>query len=110
MAIQIQVKLDTTANPPVTLIPNHQAVNRGNQSIEWTPFANETFTFVSLTFTTTPNPFSTPTVSNSQISVTDNNSSTADYPYVIVVSSGGVQYSTAPGLTADNSTPVIKNN
>ena len=33
MAVQIQVKLDTTANPPVTMVPETVSVNRGNSQI-----------------------------------------------------------------------------
>ena len=99
MAIQIQVKLDTNANPPVTTVPNSLPVNRGNNQIEWTPFANETFTFVSLTGLPTP-PFSGLTVNSSSITVNDDNTAAGNYPYTITVSYGGTTYS-SQGLFAD---------
>lgn len=54
MATHIQVKLDPTAVPPVTVIPPKATINRGNQTLEWTPFANQTFTFISLTIMPPP--------------------------------------------------------
>jgi len=115
MAIQIQVKLDPTATPPVTLIPKNQAVNRGNESIEWTPFASESFTFKSLTGLPNP-PFSNLSVTNSMVTVTDNNTGAGDYPYTIVVTLNGTDYSSAeqfrrhpvPGPSGTD--PTIKNN
>ena len=125
MAIQIQVKLDTSANPPVTMIPNQPSVNRGNNTIEWTPFAHESFTFVSLTGLSANPPFSGLTVTGSQITVQDDNTATADYPYTITVSYGGQTYSSDSSIRADSpsggrakaqaalggsNSPTIKNN
>ena len=39
--MEIQVKLDPNANPPVTVLPVHQSVNHGNQTLIWVPFAND---------------------------------------------------------------------
>lgn len=58
----VQVKLNTSANPPVTVQPPVHSVNKGNQTITWVPFANQNFTFVSLGFANNPSCFSTPTV------------------------------------------------
>lgn len=111
MATQIQVKLDTTATPPVTLIPEHPSVNRGNSTIEWTPFANQSFTFTSLTFTTPGNPFSNISVTNGEVTAQDNNQGPGDYPYVVVVTSGGTQYSSASGgIGGTGGGATIKNN
>lgn len=110
--MEIQVKLDTSANPPVTLVPTHQSVNNGNQSLIWVPFAQENFTFVSLTGLPNP-PFTNLTVTDSQITVTDNNQNNGPevvYPYTIVVSSNGTQYSSAKaGPAAGSGDPTINN-
>ena len=125
MATQIQVKLDTSANPPVTTIPQHASINRGNNEITWTPFAQQSFTFVSLTGLPTP-PFSGLSVSSSQITVQDDNTATGDFPYTITVSYNGMNYSsdssvhsarqsgntttTAKAALGGASSPTIKNN
>lgn len=106
----IQVSLDTSANPPVTCNPKTTSVNQGNQTINWTQAQNQSFTFTSLTFANNPTCFGTPVVSNTGISVTDNNTAAGDYPYTIVVTSGGIEYSTAKsGPTAGGSDPTIQN-
>ena len=116
MATHIQVKLDPTAVPPVTVIPPRATINRGNQTLEWTPFANQTFMFTSLTIMPQSNPFSAPVITNppvgaSKISVTDNNQATGDYTYVIVVNLNNVSYcSAAASISAGGNTPVIHNN
>ncbi|HET7556799.1 MAG TPA: hypothetical protein VFK08_01845 [Rhodanobacteraceae bacterium] len=108
----VQVSLDTTANPPVTVNPRVHDVNQGNQTIKWERASNQTFTFSSLTGLPTP-PFGTPTVSDSEITVTDNNTSAAAYGYTIVVTYGGQQYGTAPSRPnpreQNNNGPVINN-
>ncbi|HEY2397240.1 MAG TPA: hypothetical protein VGH81_14860 [Rudaea sp.] len=108
----IEVKLNTAASPPVTVQPRVHSVNHGNQTIEWVPFAQENFTFVSLTGLPNP-PFSTPTVTDTKITVTDDNQnagSAVDYFYTIVVCSDGVEYSSAPSrISGGSSDPTIKN-
>ncbi len=115
---QIQVKLDTTANPPVTTIPHQQSVNNGNHQIEWTPYAQQTFTFVSLTGLPNP-PFSQLSVTASQITVQDDNTAAGDYAYTITVSYQGTNYSTngtamhshaKHPMVGGGSSPTIKNN
>ncbi|HEY8011273.1 MAG TPA: hypothetical protein VIE67_09770 [Rudaea sp.] len=115
---QIQVKLDTSANPPVTTIPNHQSINNGNHRIEWTPFANETFTFVSLTGLPNP-PFSQLSVTSSQITVQDDNTAVGEHAYTITVSYQGNNYTTSSTalygkaghpMVGGPSGPTIKNN
>lgn len=93
----IQVRLDPAANPPVTVHPNPFAVNRGNHVVEWVPAAQQQFTFVSLTGLPS-SAFSPPSVSGTQITVTDNNANAGDYGYTIVVSANGQQYSTAQSV------------
>jgi hypothetical protein len=96
-----------TVQPPV-----HQ-VNKGNQSITWVPFASQDFTFTSLSFANNPSCFNTPNISSGQITVQDNNQNTGsdvDYPYTIVVTSNGQQYSSATlGAGADPGSPTIRN-
>jgi hypothetical protein len=123
---QIQVKLDTSANPPVTVQPQVQSINRGNSQIQWTPFASQNFTFVSLTGLPNP-PFSGLSVTSSSITVQDDNTVAGDYTYTITVSSGGNNYDTngtisadppgrghshakAEGLLGGGGSPTIKNN
>ena len=125
MSTQIQVKLDTSATPPVTLIPNSVSINRGNNQISWTPFAQESFTFVSLTGLPSP-PFSGLTVTASSITVNDDNTAAGDFPYTITVAYQGQNYSssssfsrhaeqspthvTAKGALTGGTSPIIKNN
>ncbi len=118
MAKQIQVKLDTTANPPVTTIPNKLSVNNGNHAIEWTPFAQQTFTFVSISPLPDP-PFSQYVNSGSVVTVQDNNSTAGEYAYTIVVAYQGTNY-TSDSTTIQSKAghpmvggpdgPTIKNN
>jgi hypothetical protein len=92
----VQVSLDTSADPPVTVNPQVHNVNQGNQTVKWERANNETFTFASLSGLSNP-PFDSPGVSDSEISITDNNTGTdAYYAYTIVVNYNGQQYSTAP--------------
>jgi len=108
----IQVSLDTSANPPVTVQPRVHDVNNGNQTIKWERASNQTFTFTSLSGLPNP-PFGTPSVSSSEITVTDNNTSAVAYGYNIVVTLNGVQYSTAPSrpnpTAQSNNGPIINN-
>jgi len=108
----VQVSLDTSANPPVTVNPRVHDVNNGNQTIKWERASNQTFTFTSLTGLPNP-PFGTPSVSDSEITVTDNNTSAAAYGYTIVVTYNGQQYSTSPSRPnpreQGNNGPVINN-
>jgi hypothetical protein len=118
----LQVKLDTSATPPVTVIPAPPTnINRGNQTITWTRFANQTFTFKSLAFTTQLNPF-TVALGDTQVTATENNQATGDYSYVIVVTLANRDYSSGTQSVGDQSTeengiiagngtaPVIHNN
>jgi hypothetical protein len=108
----VQVSLDTSANPPVTVQPRVHNVNRGNETIKWERASNQTFTFSSLTGLPNP-PFGTPGVSDTEITITDNNTSADAYGYTIVVMLNGVPYSTAPSrpdpTDQSNNGPVINN-
>ncbi len=108
----VQVSLNTNANPPVTVNPQIHDVNPGNGTIKWERANNQTFTFASLSWLPNP-PFGTPSVSDSEITVTDNNPGVNTYyPYVIVVNYNGQPYSSAPSRpnpTAQNSGPSIHN-
>lgn len=108
----VQVSLDTSADPPVTVNPRVHDVNRGNQMVTWERASNQTFTFSSLSGLPNP-PFGTPSVSDSEITVTDDNRSAAAYGYTIVVTYNGQQYSTAPSRPnpreQGNGGPVVNN-
>ncbi len=118
----LQVKLDTSATPPVTVFPAPPTnINRGNQTITWRRFANQTFTFKTLRFITDPNPFAV-SVTDTEVTATENNVATGDYPYVIVVTTANGDYSSGAepagsvsiasnGVTNGAGTaPVIHNN
>lgn len=107
----VQVSLNASANPPVTVNPQIHEVNNGNQTIKWERANNQTFTFVSLSGLPNP-PFSNLSVSASEVSVTDNNQNNGPdqyYAYTIVVSQNGTNYSTSAGITAQATGPTIKN-
>jgi len=109
----IQVTLTPGANPPVTVQPPIHDVNNGNQTIKWERASNQTFTFTSLSGLPNP-PFSSPSVSATEISVVDNNQNNGPavyYPYTIVVTQNGVQYSSSPAfrITEQDTGPTIKN-
>jgi len=108
----IEVKLNTANNPPVTVQPQIHSVNQGNHTISWVPFAQENFTFVSLTGLPNP-PFSNLTVTDTQITVSDDNQNTGsavEYAYVVVVCSDGVEYSSATQNPREgDGDPTIKN-
>ena len=113
--MSIKVYLDTSANPPVTVSPTTENVNSGNQTITWKPAANQpAFTFVGVTWWTTPNPFSAPTITTNpvEMSVTeDNTNSGVDYKYTIEVSYLNQTYcSQQQSPIANGGTPKIHNN
>jgi hypothetical protein len=112
----IKVYLNTAATPPVTVDPTCHHVNHGNETIVWVPGAQQNFTFSSLQIPVPPpvppatSPFGTPTVSPSEITVTDNNGATGEYEYIISVSYNGTIYSSdANGVKAGGGNPSIKN-
>lgn len=112
---QVKVSLNTTATPPVTLDPNRCPVNRGKDSIRWVEDSqspDKGFTFYSLTGLPDP-PFDTPTKNQNQteMSVGDDDTGPSEYPYTIVVSYDGAQYSSAGAKIGGNpGGPTIKNN
>ena len=114
----IKVHLDTQATPPVTVQPTTENINSGNQTIKWQPGDNQpAFTFVGVTWWTTPNPFSQPTITTDpvEMSVTeDNDDSGANYQYTITVNYNGTDYSSLAqpvGRRVGNGgTPTIHNN
>lgn len=109
----VEVSLNTSANPPVIVNPQIHNVNQGNQTIKWKPANNQTFTFSSLSIDGNPSCFGTPSVSDSEISVTDNNTGTDTYyAYTVIVTYNNKQYSSAPSKpnpTAQSSGPTIHN-
>ena len=109
----VEVSLNTSASPPVTVNPQIHDVNQGNQTIKWKPASHQSFAFSSLSIDGNPSCFGTPDISASEITVTDNNpGADAYYAYTIKVTSNGVTYSSAlsrPNPTAQSSGPTIHN-
>lgn len=110
----IKVCLDTTARPPVTCDPVIKIKERGaNDVITWERDAGDQFDFVSVTFARNPGCFGTPKVTKDKITVSDNNSggtSVGDFPYTVVVTAGGKNYSSAGGgIAGGGSDPTIQN-
>lgn len=109
----IDVYLDTTQTPPVTVVPQVKDKDKGKGTITWKPASGQDFSFVSLTFVSNPGCFGVPDVKPNKITVDDDNSggtSVGDFPYVIVVSFEGKNYSSAtPGPGAESSDPTIRN-
>lgn len=113
--MSIKVSLNTTSNPPVTVDPEVENVNNGNQTITWVPAQNQPdFTFVGVAFLTQPNPFAGPAFSSNaqQMTVSDDNSTPGTFPYIIMVNSEGIDYcsAAASGIIGNGGTPKIKNN
>ncbi len=112
--MSITVSLNTNAKPPVTVTPpEYDVTAKGLQQITWTPAAGQAFDFVSLTMANNPSNFSAPVVTKGSISINDTNNNTgpvSPYPYTIVVSQNGANYSTATsGLGGDKGAPTIRN-
>jgi hypothetical protein len=106
----VQVSLVTNGAPPVTCNPKTASINQGNQTIKWEQAQNQNFCFTSLTFLDNPTCFSTPVITDTEITVTDNNTAAGEYPYILVVTSGGIEYSTATGgIAGGGGDPAIKN-
>jgi hypothetical protein len=122
--MSIKVYLDTSAAPPVTCDPPTKEKSRGkNRRITWEPASGQKFDFSSLTFANDPPCFGTPTVKKKKITVRDDNtggSTVGEFPYTVVVASGGKTYSSDPPKSAvrsgkmttlgNSTSPTIKNN
>lgn len=104
----IHVSLNTNADPPVTCRPRNQPMNRGNDPINWKPAANQSFTFSSLTGLPNP-PFTTPIITDNEITVSDNNQAPHEYTYTLTVMYNGLSYSTTFSKGAGASDPTIQN-
>ncbi|MGB8634273.1 MAG: hypothetical protein WCD36_03235, partial [Rhodanobacteraceae bacterium] len=109
----IKVCLDTDADPAVTVHPKHKDKNKGKDTITWKPDKDQAFTFVSLKFDTTPNPFGKIHVKDHKITVDDDDigaSSVGSFPYTIVVEYKGNTYDTIKrDATGEIMGPVIHN-
>jgi hypothetical protein len=91
----VYVSLDTDENPPVTCRPESVDVDPGNEMINWVLGENQTFTFFNLSFAGNPSCMQGLCVEADSISVTDENDTGGVYPYTVVVTLNGVQYSSA---------------
>jgi hypothetical protein len=102
----ITVSLNTSADPPVTVnTPTLVITSTGEQTIQWVPGGSTSFTFTSLQVLTSPNPITVGPITGSLITAQDDNDTpgTFTYPYRIVVTANGVQYSTdRQGTTGDD--------
>lgn len=111
----IQVSLNTSGNPAVTVNPVVQNVNSGNQTITWSVAQNQNFTFVGVAFLSGQSQFTNLTISQNGTQMTvqeNNNSSGTNYPYVIMVQQNGVDYCSisTTSLPGNGGTPTIHNN
>lgn len=111
---EVQVSLDTSVTPPVVNCnPTHVPVDRGNASINWVPAPHQSFTFDSLSKLTDP-PFKLPpTISDSEITVDDDNQNKGSeiaYPYKLCVKYNNHIYCTPPpNPKTGNGSPTINN-
>lgn len=109
----IEVFLDTTADPAVTVSPQHKDKDKGKDTITWKPGKDQDFTFDSLVFDSTPNPFGQPDVKDHKITASDDNSggnSVGYFAYTIKVKLNGTVYSSKKNNpTGEPSDPMIHN-
>jgi hypothetical protein len=121
----IKVSLDTSAHPPVSVHPSDVDLkNKGTHKVVWNPAdGTAEFTFYSLRIdgTTYPNPtaggspgknspLSDINVSDKKITLKDKVDGRIDFPYELVVLSGGKTYSSGEVRpSADGGTPRIRN-
>jgi hypothetical protein len=102
----IQVALDSTNSPPVVVIPEHPTIQR-HDNIQWTPIANEPFTFSS--FTPKKKPFSTVVLGPQLITAQYDADAAGEHGYVIVVTAtaNGKRYRST--VIGNGGSPTIKN-
>jgi hypothetical protein len=108
----IKVSLNTSASPAVTLDPVKHEVTAGNDTIKWkeSPTSpTKGFTFTSLTFVGNPTCFEDLDVGATEISVDDDNTGPNEYPYTIVVTYNGQQYSSSGQIGGNPGDPTINN-
>ena len=103
----LQVRLDTTATPPVTVVQDTQPVGRHHYQLNWVPDTGQSgwvFADIKQPDKTTPlpnPPFSTPTINDAQITVLDDNKHPEDhgtYSYSIAVKVGTTTYWSDPEI------------
>lgn len=111
----IDVFLDTTANPAVTVDPRQKDKDKGKDKITWKRGKDQDFSFVSVSFNDNPAWFTPdpPKKGGKEVTASDDNTtdgSVGDFPYVITVESNGTRYTSkrrSPGDTQGD--PVIRN-
>jgi hypothetical protein len=103
----LHVRLDTAATPPVTVVEDTQPVGKHRYELQWVPDAGQSgWVFADIKepdqVTPLPNPpFSTPAISNLQITVTDDNKGDDDhghFQYSICVKVGSTAYWSDPEI------------
>jgi hypothetical protein len=107
--VPIQVALDTTADPQVTVIPFAPTVSR-HEEIIWTPIGNVSFAFVSLK--AEKKTLHDPIVNPTQITATYDAKGKDHCDYTIVVrdANGGLHDTKYRGGIEGGGSPTIKNN
>jgi hypothetical protein len=112
MATELYVLLDTTDDPPVKMIPKHQSIHGGKDTLKWTPLGKAPFTFAA--FSPLTKPFSNVVVTPQEITAGFEDKVVGhDNEYVITVKTkDGATYTSKPtritGGGGGNAT--IKNN
>lgn len=103
----LHVSLNTAAKPPVTVREDAQAVGKHRYKLKWVPARGQSgWAFAGITLpdqtTALPNPpFSAPAITDTQITVEDDNKHAEDhgtFAYSISVTSGGQTYWSDPEI------------
>jgi hypothetical protein len=104
---ELHVRLDTAATPPVTVLQDTQEVGKHRYELRWVPASGQlNWVFADIKqpdrVTPLPNPpFSAPAISDSQITVTDDNKHDEDhgaFQYSICVKVGTTTYWSDPEI------------
>ncbi len=109
MTYQINVYLNTTANPPVTCSPDTMAVSFGTQDVQWSMAAGQNGSISAITWGSGGDPFSVDPSASNNWTGTDDNSNTSGagqmYSYTISVTYNNTTYSSDPEIENDPQPP-----
>jgi hypothetical protein len=103
----LHVRLNTASTPPVTIVEDSMAVGKHRYELQWVPDPGQSswvFADIKQPDKVTPlptPPFSTPSISDSQITVTDDNTESDDhgtFSYSICVKVGSTPYWSDPEI------------
>lgn len=100
--MNLVVTLNQNGDPKVTVSPESEGVNSGTgKNLTFVRATGQTFSFSSLSFD--GGNFSTPVVTTTQITTTDNNTVAGTFTYTLVVTQNGTPYnSTSSSGTKPN--------